>query len=95
MTIQSEDFKNHKTISLRKFKLIETITSTNDAEFLAALEEILKNYRIAEYEAKMKPMSNKEYNDAINKGFEAYMRGETTSLENYLKEIEAEESDDD
>lgn len=87
MTIPSEEFKNHKAISLRKFKLIETITSTNDADFLAALEEILKKYRIAEYEAKMKPMSKEEYNDAINKGFEAYMKGEATSLEEYLNHL--------
>lgn len=91
MTVQSEGFKNHKIINLRKFKLIETITSTDNAEFLAALEEILKKYRIAEYEAKMKPMNKEEYNDAINEGFEAYMRGESTSIEDYLKEIEEEE----
>ncbi len=81
---------NLRTINLRKFKLIETITSSKDEKVLEALEEVIRKYRITTFESKMNPMTNEQFNNEINKGFKAYQRGEYSSIEDYLKEIEEE-----
>jgi hypothetical protein len=90
MTAKSQNLGG-SSIDLRKFKLIETITNIKNENIISAFEDLLKKMRVADYENSLKPMSEEEYNSKINESFAAYDRGEFSSVEDYLKEIEEEE----
>ena len=79
-------------LKLRKFNIIQHVSTTESVEFIEALEEVLRLQRIADYEAKIKtPISREDYEREIIEANASVERGEGISHEDLIKELEEEE----
>ncbi len=79
-------------LKLRKFNIIQHVSTTDSIEFIEALEEILRLQRIADYEKKIKtPISREAYEQKILEAHASVERGEGISQEDLIKELEEQE----
>lgn len=75
-------------LKLRKFNIIQYISTAESVAFIEALEEVLRLQRIADYEQKMKtPMSRAQYEQQLVEANASVERGEGISHEDLIKEI--------
>ena len=76
------------TLELRKIHLIERILSIRDEVELEKYEDFARREKIKTYEASLKPMTQKEYENRILEAEEDVKAGKLISLEDLQKEME-------
>ena len=92
MTLPLGSINSSLSLDTRKLNLIKFLSTSDDEQIIAAIEELLRKKRIAAYEARMQPMSEAAYLEKIGRGIDDIKNGRVTSVEDYLKEIEQEEN---
>jgi hypothetical protein len=76
-------------IAVKKIELIEWLARVQDKAVIKKIES-LKNQSIKEsYEAKLKPMSSKEYKAILEKSEEDYIQGRVMTQKALEKESES------
>jgi len=90
MTVKKANIETD--LKLRKFNIIQYVSTAENVAFIEAIEEVLRLQRIADYERKVKtPMNREEYEREIVETNASVERGEGISHEDLIKELEEEE----
>lgn len=75
-------------IDSRKISLAKQVLNINDEEVIKAVENLMKELNIAEYESNLKPKSLKQYKEEIQYAIEDEKAGrltKATDLKNQIK----------
>ncbi|TSA49883.1 MAG: hypothetical protein D4R43_03185 [Sphingobacteriales bacterium] len=71
-----------------KLTLIDWLIHLNDEKLIAEVQSIRKKDFVKSYEAALKPMTEAELLQRIERSEDDFKNGRTTSLENFIKEAD-------